>query len=189
MNAPAAAARFSTLHQNNRVLRFAVVVLLLMVLGLAFGLVFRTQIITIVPSNAMVKSTYTATSADESALTSWGLSLATLLGNVTPSNADFVSESIGHMLAPGIYKEVMDGIASQVMKIKTNQLTLKFDPADIKFDQRKTLVFVNGWLTTTDSHGTEQREERTYELYFKVVNYQPVVVGLTSYVGKPHFGQ
>ncbi|AGG89107.1 TraE protein [Rhodanobacter denitrificans] len=189
MNQEAAARRFSGLHQDNRALRLAVVASLLVNVVLVIGFVFRTQIVTIVPSNVMTKATYTANSADEGALSSWGLYLATLLGNVTPANADFTADSVGHLLAPGIYKDVMSGISDQVAKIKTGQLTLQFEPAAVKFDVTKSVVYVDGWLSTTDAHGTSQREERTYEIYFDVVNYQPRVVGLTSYLGKPHFGQ
>lgn len=181
--------RFSGLHSDNRVLRLSVVFLIITNAALVFGFVFKTQIVTVVPSNVMTRSTYTASSADEGALSSWGLYLADLLGNVTPSNADFTANTVGHLLAPSIYKTVMDGIANQVSKIKTDQLSLQFDPAEVHFNAAKNAVTVNGWLTTTDSHGTSQREQRTYEIYFDVVNYQPRVVGLTSYLGKPAMGK
>lgn len=189
MNEGAIHKRFSAQNQNLRVLRLLVVAQTLAIVGLVYGLVFRTQIVTIIPSNVMTKSTYTANSADQSALSSWGLYIATLLGNVTPSNADFVADSMGHLLSPSIYKQVMTGVADQVAKIKTDQLTLQFDPSEVKFNAAKNAVYVDGWLTTTDSHGSAHREERTYEVYFSVVNYQPRVIGLDSYAGKPHFGQ
>lgn len=189
MNKDALHTTYSGLVKNNRVLRLAVVALLGANFLLVMGIVFRSQIVTIVPSNVMTKSTYTSNSADDSALSSWGLYVATLLGNVTPSNADFTADTVGHLLTPSIYKKVMDGIAAQVTRIKQDQLTLKFDPAEVKYNAAKGAVTVNGWLTTTDTHGTSQRQDTTYEIYFDVVNYQPRVVGLTSYPGKPKDGQ
>lgn len=189
MNRDVSEGRYSKLNQDNRVLRVGIVLSLVANVALSFGQVMRSQIVTIVPSNVMSKSTYTASTADEGALSSWGMYLANLLGNVTPSNADFTAETVGHLLGPSIYKQVMGGISEQVTKIKTEQLSLKFDAAEVKFNAAKNAVFVNGWLTTTDSHGTASREERTYEIYFDVVNYQPRVVGLTSYAGKPATGQ
>lgn len=189
MNKEALQTTYSGLVKNNRALRLVVVFSMAANLLLVFGLVFRSQIVTIVPSNVMTKSTYTATSADEGAQSSWGLYVATLLGNVTPANADFTADTIGHLLSPSIYKAVMDGIAAQVKHIKQDQLTLRFDPAEVKYNAAKGAVTVNGWLTTSDSHGTSQRTETTYEIYFDVVNYQPRIVGLTSYGGKPNSGQ
>lgn len=189
MNEATTAQRFSSLNQTIRVLRLLAVAQTITIAVLVIGFVFKTQIVTIVPSNVMSKATYTSSTADEGALSSWGLYIATLLGNVTPSNADFVADSMGHLLSPSIYKTVMGGVSDQVAKIKTDQLTLQFDPAKVKFDSAKNVVFVDGWLTTTDAHGSAHREERTYEIYFSVVNYQPRVVGLDSYAGKPHFGK
>lgn len=188
MNVDSTNERFSDLHKNNRVLRLAVVALLLANLVTGYGLATHKEIVTINPPNAMTKATYSADSAGDGALSSWGLYVAELIGNVTPSNADFVANTIGYLAAPSIYKEIMAGISDQTAKIKTDQLTLQFDPAEVKFDATKQAVYVDGWLTTTDSHGSTHREELTYEIYFRVVNYQPRVIGLTSYAGKPHFG-
>lgn len=189
MNSESRDRRLSSMAADNRVLRLAVVFLLVVNVALGFGLVFRKQIVTIIPSNVMTKATYTADSADEGALSSWGMYVADLIGNVTPSNADFVAAQVGHILSPAIYKSVMSDLADQVTKIKENQLTLQFDPAEVKFNPAKNAVYVDGWLTTTDAHGSSHREERTYEMYFNVVDYQPRLVGLTSYPGSPHYGE
>lgn len=189
MNKENTAQTFSGLVKNNRVLRNGFMGLLLVVLVETFALAFRHQIIVIVPSNQMVKATYTSNSADEGALSSWGLYLVTLLGNVTPSNADFVANSVGHLLAPNVYKDVMGGIADLVKHVKEDQLTTKFDPAIVKCDANKGVVWINGWMTTYDAHGTSSRQEVTYEIYFDVVNYQPRVIGFNHYEGKPHMGQ
>lgn len=185
MNKENARTTLSGVWQDNRTLRLALLFLLITNLGLGYALVFKSQIVTIVPSNVMTKSTYSASGADSNALTSWGLYISTLIGNATPANADFVANTMGALLAPSIYHTVMDGIAAQVATIKNDQLTLRFDPAQVKFSSAKNAVYVSGWQTTTDAHGSQQRKERTYEIYFDVVNYQPRVIGLTAYDGEP----
>jgi conjugal transfer pilus assembly protein TraE len=181
--------RFGTLHQNNRVLRFAVVLLLISTAVLAYSNAFRSQIVTIVPSNNLWKSTYTSTTADEGGLGGWGLSIAELIGNVTPTSADFVTNNLASIMTPDAYKAGVEKITEAVDKIKANQLVLKFDPTTLKVDEPKKVVYVNGWLITTDAHGTSSREEHTYVIYFTVLNYQPRVIGIDSYDGKPKFGQ
>lgn len=185
MNRDAARSSISNLWQDNRALRLALVVLVIANLGLAYGMVFKSKIVTIVPSNVMTKSTYTATSASQGALSSWGLYVATMLGNVTPSTADFTADAVGKLLAPGIYHKVMDQISSQIQAVKSDQLTLRYDVSGVQYDAHKNAVMVTGWLTTTDAHGSNQRKQQTYEIYFDVVNYQPRIVGLTAYDGSP----
>ena len=189
MNAEKLHTSHASLMQDNRYLRVVAVVLSMLTLALGFGLVFRKQIVVIVPSNDLTKSTYTATSADQGALSSWGLYVATLLGNVTPSNGDFVANELGHLLAPSIYKKVMSSISDQVAKIQQDQLTLQFSPSAVAFNKSKDEVSVDGCLTTTDSHGSQHRQELTYHIYFTVVNYQPHVVGLTTTDGGIVIGQ
>ena len=185
MNRDAARSSIANLWQDNRALRVALVALVLSNIVLAYGLAFKSKIVTVVPANEMTRSTYTASSADQGALSSWGLYVANMLGNVTPSTADFTADAIGKLLAPGIYHQVMDQISTQIQAVKSDQLTLRFDVSGVKYDARKNAVMVTGWLTTTDVHGSNQRKQQTYEIYFDVVNYQPRIVGLTAYDGDP----
>ncbi|MGH8159240.1 MAG: TraE/TraK family type IV conjugative transfer system protein [Rhodanobacter sp.] len=176
---------FVGLKADNRALRVALLILVLSNVLLAWRVLVKSEIVTVIPSNAMAADKYTNDGADPETLSNWGVYVATLLGNVTPSSADFASGVLGKLLAPDIYQQVMDDMAKQVTKIKVDQLTLTFAPSDVKFDSNRNIAYVSGWLATTDAHGSQAREERTYEIWFKVVAYQPRIVGLSTYPGKP----
>jgi conjugal transfer pilus assembly protein TraE len=49
---------------------------------------------------------------------SWGLYLAELLGNVTPTNADFIGKAIAPLLSTELYRSVMDALSEQVNALK-----------------------------------------------------------------------
>lgn len=181
--------RWTEYAANNRALRALVLGLGLANLILLFLLAFRSEIVTINPPNAKGLITYSKTTASEDALTSWGLYVATLLGNVSPKNAEFVGNSIGNILAPSIYQDVMGSIAAQTKSITQDQLTLSFTPGEVKFDGNNNAVYVVGWLTTQDSHGTTNRVQRTYEMWWSVTDYQPRLVGLNAYEGGAKIGK
>ncbi|OJY94429.1 MAG: hypothetical protein BGP25_05410 [Lysobacterales bacterium 63-13] len=175
--------RWTEYAANNRALRTLVLGLITVNVVLVFMLAFRSEIITINPPDPKGIVTYERTRASEDALTSWGLYIATLLGNVSPKNAQFVSNSVGQILAPEIYQDVMRTVAEQAKAIEMDQLTLRFEPAEVKFDPNRNAVYVVGWLSTQDAHGSTNRVQRTYEMWWKVVNYQPRLVGLNAYAG------
>lgn len=175
--------RWTEYAANNRSLRVITLGLALANVILVGMLAFRSEIVTINPPDPQGVIQYSKSKASDDALTSWGLYLATLIGNVSPSNAEFVSNSVAKILDPSIYQEVMLSISKQTKLIQEDQLSLHFEPADVKFNARDNVVYVTGWLTTKDSHGTASREQRTYELWWKVTNYQPRLTGMKAYPG------
>ncbi len=175
--------RWTEYAANNRALRAIVLGLAASNLILVMMVAFRSEIVTINPPDPKGVIAYERSKASEDALTSWGLYVATLLGNVSPKNAQFVSNSVGQILAPDLYQAVMTQIATQVKAIEADQLTLSFTPSEIKFDGNRDAVYVVGWLSTQDAHGTTNRVQRTYEMWWKVVDYQPRLVGLNAYLG------
>lgn len=181
--------RFVGLKADNRALRVGLLLLILSNVLLSWKVLVKSEIVTIIPSTAMSQQKYTSDTADEEALKGWGNYVAMMLGNVTPSNADFTAEIVGRLLEPGIYREVMDGIAKQIKTIKQEQLTLQFSASALKYDAANRVAYVTGWLSTTDAHGSSQRQQRTYEIWFKVVGYQPRIVSLNAYEGQPKVAQ
>lgn len=177
--------RWSEYAANNRALRAITLGQQLAILVLVCLLIFRHEIVTISPPDPRGLIQYGKSQASEDALTSWGLYLATLLGNVSPNNAEFVSNSVGQVLDPSIYQDVMQSVAAQTKRIQDDQLSLSFQPANIKFDAANRIVYVTGWLATRDAHGTAQKTQRTYELWWTVSNYQPRLTGMKAYEGDP----
>lgn len=114
----------------------------------------------------------------------WGMFFSLLLGNVTPKTIDFVLERTGKYLSPNIYQETLKAMYDQAQKLKTNNLTISFEPLEVDFDEKTDRVLVKGVAILRGSYGTPQTMARTYEMGIDVSNYQPVLSYLASYERK-----
>ena len=177
--------RLAQVIADNRWHRVITLIVVSAVGMLAGKLFFQSEIVVVVPPNADARLEYQRSQADEGAFSAWAMYFATLLGNVSPANAEFVAKTVGDSLAPAIYQNVMKAISAQVNNIKLDNLTLTYVADKVRVDVNKKCAWVTGWLTTTNARGQAQREQRTYEFYFSVQNYRPMLVGMQAYTGEP----
>lgn len=113
----------------------------------------------------------------------WGIFLATLLGNVTPGNADVVKRAIEPLLAPAIYRDAVRVLTEQVEAIKRDRVAMRFEPRQVKFESGSGKVFVEGFSVVSGAAGKEERNPRTYEFLIKVKNYRPMIEHMDNYIG------
>ena len=74
--------------------------------------------------------------------------MAELLGNVTPTNADFIGKAITPLLSAELYPSVMDALSEQVNALKIDRVATSFKPRQVTYEQATGKVFVTGELTT-----------------------------------------
>lgn len=115
-----------------------------------------------------------------------GLSLALLMGNVTPSNVDFISSRLKPLLGPRIYGDVVDQLRLQSDSIKNDRVTIRFEAMEVQYEPASDRVFVYGTSFIKGSTGDEKRMERTYEYQIKISNYFVLVADMNTYAEKPH---
>ncbi|WP_169753948.1 TraE/TraK family type IV conjugative transfer system protein [Photobacterium aquae] len=127
---------------------------------------------------------FTDFSMDEGSHKLFGYTLATVLGNVNPSNVDYVRNSILSYANSSVYNKVNEIISLQLDKIKTDEVVMTYHPDNIIFEDGK--VFITGLQTIEGLTGKKRRELRTYEFIFKVNNYQTSFVYINTYQGKAH---
>lgn len=113
----------------------------------------------------------------------WGYFLATLLGNVTPANADVVKKAIEPLLAPAIYRDAVRVLTEQVEAIKRDRVAMRFEARQVKFEVSSGKVFVEGFSVVSGAAGKEERNPRTYEFLIKVKNYRPIIEHIDNYLG------
>jgi conjugal transfer pilus assembly protein TraE len=114
----------------------------------------------------------------------WGLFFAMLLGNVTPKTIDFVLERTGKYLSPNIYQDTLKDMYAQAKQLKTNNLTISYEPVEVDFDEKTGRVLVKGIALMRGSYGAPQALQRTYELGIEVRDYQPILSYLSAYERK-----
>jgi len=164
---------YSGVLLENRIYRW--VLLLLLVSNLVLVALLRSnQTVVLVPPTLEKEVKVGHKQGDRAYLEAWGLFFATLMGNVTPRNVDFVMANLQRYMAPNIYQEMSQAIYEQARTIKSGNLTTSFTVHEIVVmeDDR---VQVSGQMAMHGPFGRSQNLGRTYEFAIAVRNYAPVI--------------
>lgn len=185
MNARALEGGLLAIKADNRFLHFVVALLAAVVLILSLALVMRSERVIVVPAGATERMTIERSKADRSTLAQWGLYVAVLLGNVSPTNAEQLGGALETMTTSSAYQPLMKAIASQAADIKADGLSVSFQYDRFDVDTEAQKVWVTGSAETRNARGQTERSTRTYEITFKVIGYRPMVDGISVYEGVP----
>jgi conjugal transfer pilus assembly protein TraE len=170
-------------QRENRLHRLANPLLALIVLILVLALAVKDRTVVLVPPNLEREGAISSEAATEAVKTSWALYLTTLIGNVTPKSASFLSEALAPNLSPRIYRTVIASVEDQAKQIALEQLTISFHPTLARYESAIDRVIVTGEIVTSGLRGEKQREQRTYEMGFVVQNYRVLLDDLEVYKG------
>ncbi len=179
---------FSTyqgLQEENRWNRLVTLGLVALCLGETAMLAIRPTVVTIQPWTLTRDAQVTESNASQSYIEAWGLALSELLGNVTPSNVNFIAERLGPLLDPKIYHQVIDAVHANAEELKNDRVTMRFEPRRVKFERSTGKVFVTGrsYVRQGTSLESEKSSERTYEFTIRISNYAPVITNIDTYTG------
>jgi len=148
--------------------------------------IFFTQpIITMQPPTLNTQAWVTEDKASQSYKEAWGMYLAAQIGNVTPSTVALIKDWLGPLLSPAIYEEVISALEVQVVQIKNDRVSMRFEPRTVVYEPNSEKVFVYGYSYTTGVHGYEERTERTYEFRIDITQFLPTVDFIDTYADKP----
>lgn len=142
-------------------------------------------IIVLTPPSLDAPAEVRSRSTDEAFKKAWALFVADLMGSITPSNVDFVVESLGIYLSPSVYSAVRDSLFDQARDIRREGLTVSFSPRELVYEQSTDKMFVYGVTRTQGRDGRSESIERTYEFLIAIRNYRPIVTRLSVYRGMP----
>jgi len=164
---------------ENRLYRLVLVLLLLINLALVV-LMQRNQTVVLVPPDLRQEARVGLKHADRNYLEAWGLFFATLMGNVTPRNIDFIMESLERYMAPDIYQEMAKSMYDQAKSIKQGNLTLSFSAQEVAYDESTKRVKVRGQTVIRGTYGKPQGMNRTYDMAIEIRNYGPVLTDVAA---------
>ena len=110
--------------------------------------------------------------------------IASSMGNVSPQNAKFQSDTILSYANPSIYQEVKDIIDIEFEALRKERLSINFTPENVFTEHGKT--FVSGMNEIIGSTGIKKKHVRTYEFLWQVKNYSPTFNYVNVYDDIPH---
>ena len=173
-------------HETENRFSRVIIIGLLVVCVITSLAAWRTErSIILVPPTLNKEVEVTRTSASSEFKESWGLFLAELLGNTTPANADFLKTAIEPLLAPDIYRSVLDAMTDQIKAIKMDRVALSFTPRHVDYEAETNKVFVSGELKSQGPSSKPDIKPRTYEFIIAIKNYRPRLEFIDVYPDAP----
>jgi len=174
---------FDGVLAENKVHRYGNAILALALLIAVMGMMAKDEVVVLQPPTLTEEAEIGPNWASDTYKKSWGLYLATLMGNVTPGNADIVKKALDPLLSAAIYQQTIDLIDTQIAQIRRDRVTLSFEPQSVSYETETGKVFVTGYSKIVGPTGNENRDKRTYEYEINVTNYRPVLDYLDTYGG------
>lgn len=168
---------------ENKYSRYIILTLAITNLVLVMLVTSKNETVVLVPPEITRDSKLSARDASSGYKEAWATHVAMLLGNVTPRTAQYVSEHVGKIMGPSVYRQMMQGITEQATRISTEQLTIQFSPTTAFYVPERDVVVVSGEYTIRGMQNSEQRMVRTYEIGVDVNNYVVRVESLEVYEG------
>lgn len=156
---------------------------------LSYNAVTKSQTVVIQPFGLQKSAWVAEDNASQSYKEAWGLSLAQILGNVSPGNLDFVQKRLSPLFPSSIHEKTMTALRAQVIMMKTNRVTTTFDPKEVVYEKSTDKVFIYGNYVTESPSVKPRKEKRTYEFVINMESYLPQVVELDTYADEPHTQQ
>lgn len=172
-------------QSENRWLRLFVGGLVVSTLALSMLVFSKETVVVLQPETLESEAWVMKSQSSQSYQEGWGLYLALLLGNTTPANVDFLKDKIAHLLDPRIFNDVLEIMQVQANQIKTDRVTMRFEPRFVVYEESNGRVYVQGYSFVQGVTGVEDRVDRTYEFEVKINRYSPQVSYINTYEGKP----
>lgn len=173
------------MQNENKWSRVVQAALLVIVFVLMIKVFTKETIVTIQPFTLTEEAWVAQKSASRSYKEAWGFAFAQLLGNVTPTTVEFIKERVSPLLGPRIYQEVIDALEMQARQIKSDRVTMRFEPRVVEYEMSTNKVFVYGYSFTKGTNTVEDRTDRTYEFTIQISSYAPLFTHLETYTGRP----
>ena len=124
-------------------------------------------------------------SADKEYLKSFGLYIATLVGNIQPKSSSLVLDSVSQFMDPKIYTDFRRQMLSIIEdpQFKSSGATISFQPNSLQWEGETSRVFVTGTLITASSGTQKYQKQVTYEVGLAIREGRPWVTHFLSYEG------
>jgi len=188
MNLQRFLATWAGLTLENRVNRVIILLLIGVNCVLAVTINQTDRTVVLVPPVLEGAVSVARSSASQEVRDAWALFVAELLGNVTPTNAEFLIKALEPLLSPALRVDVLRVLDAQVAEIRREKVSLAFEPRAVTRDPASGTIYITGTHVTSGPAAKPVSTARTYALRIEFKNYRPVVVFLDSYPGEPRVG-
>lgn len=176
---------WASLRTENLLYRTLVPVLVIANVISMAGWLAKDRVTVLVPPTLNEAVSVAKRNADASYKKAWGLYVASLLGNVSPGNADFVIESLQLLMSPRVFSQLKQSVAADVEMIKKDGVSVSFEQKQVLYEKETDKIFIIGRTGISNAAGAVTKFDRVFEVRVTIDNGNPQIVALDSYQGKP----
>ena len=135
------------------------------------------------PAKLDKRATLAYDSASKEFHKKYGLSLSSIIGNMTPSTAKNTITMLKHLMTPSLYHSMSEKLAQQASQIKSAGVTLSFIPEKLEYETATGLSFATGLQLITPLQGKPKEKTVTFEYRLQVSEYVPKITHFDFYEG------
>lgn len=174
--------------QENLMLRYIVIALVISVFLALYKLVAQSEILIVQTPGMPANSVIQKTAFDKGAQSATLATVTNCLSAITPANAQYQKQCLGLYLSAEVYTKVMDEINAKVEKQKRERElgSTYFIFKKYEYDPKIDRHFVIGDLHTVNA-AKDTTEEYVYEYQTHIENYRMWIDEIVTYPGnRPH---
>lgn len=179
------ASTWLSLQASNRFLKLVCLSLMGLNLLTLIGWLKKDTAVILIPPSLSEKSEIARNKASEGYKKAWAMYTATLIGNVSPENADFVLDSFSNMVTGEIRSLITEQVAQELDMLKQEKVTSRFEIVRVTYEPETDKVFVTGRNVLMGAGGKSAPSEQTFEFQIDVKQYSPIITQMASYQGQP----
>lgn len=170
--------------KENKLFRLLLIASVITNIILALGLSSKSTTVTMLPPMLQEEGWVSRSDASMSMKESWGMYIATMLGNTTPRTVGGLSPALSKIVAPGAYNKIIESLANLEKEVKREQIEIQFSPSGVFLLPQRDIVAVTGEMRVRSARGVEKKSIRTYEMGLDFRNYKPTLTSINWYEGQ-----
>jgi conjugal transfer pilus assembly protein TraE len=179
------ASTWLSLQASNQFMKMVCLCLMALNLVALIGWMKKDNVVILMPPGLSEKAEISKNKASEGYKKSWAMYTATLIGNVTPENADFVLESFSVMVTGDIRALITEQVAQELETLKQEKVSSVFEIIRVTYEPESDKVFVTGRNRMIGGGGKSTPTDQTFEFRIDVKQYSPIITSMAAYKGGP----
>lgn len=179
------ASTWLSLQASNRFLKLVCLSLMGLNLLTLTGWLKKDTAVILIPPSLSEKSEIAQNKASEGYKKAWAMYTATLIGNVSPENADFVLDSFSNMVTGEIRSLITEQVAQELDMLKQEKVASRFEIVRVTYEPETDKVFITGRNVLIGAVSKSAPTEQTFEFQIDVKQYSPIITQMASYQGQP----
>lgn len=179
------ASTWLSLQASNRFLKLVCLSLMGLNLLTLIGWLKKDTAVILIPPSLSEKSEIAQNKASEGYKKAWAMYTATLIGNVSPENADFVLDSFSNMVTGEIRSLITEQVAQELDMLKQEKVASRFEIVRVTYEPETDKVFITGRNVLIGAVSKSAPTEQTFEFQVDVKQYSPIITQMASYQGQP----